>query len=68
MDVVIHGNFGLSSVGNISLGFPKTGKWYNYFTGEELNLSGTTANFNLRSSEFLLFTSMSLPKPESGIV
>jgi hypothetical protein len=68
MDVVIHGNFGLSSVGNISLSFPKAGKWYNYFTGEELILSGTTANFNLRSSEFLLFTSKPLPKPESGIV
>ncbi len=68
MDVVLHGNFSLSSVGNISLSFPKSGKWYNYFTGEELNLTGTTANFNLRSSEFLLFTNKPLPKPESGIV
>lgn len=68
MDVVIHGNFGLASVGSISLSFPKSGKWYNYFTGDELNLTSTTANFNLRSSEFLLFTSKPLPKPESGIV
>ncbi len=68
MDVVIHGNFGLSTVGNIPLSFPKVGKWYNYFTGEELNLTSTSFNFNLRSSEFLLFTSKPLPKPESGIV
>jgi Secretion system C-terminal sorting domain len=33
-----------------------------------LNLPGTSANFNLRSSEFLLFTNKPLPKPESGIV
>ena len=44
------------------------GKWYNYFTGEELNLTNTSFNFNLRSSEFLLFTSKPLLKPESGIV
>ena len=68
MDVVIHGNFGLSTVGNIPLSFPKVGKWYNYFTGEELSLTSTTNNFNLRSSEFMLFTSKPLPKPESGIV
>lgn len=68
MDVVIHGNFSLNSAGNISLSFPKAGKWYNYFTGEEMNLPATTASFNLRSSEFLIFTSKPLEKPESGIV
>ncbi|MDG1276707.1 MAG: alpha-amylase family glycosyl hydrolase [Algoriphagus sp.] len=68
MDVVLHGNFGLSSVGNIPLTFPKTGKWYNYFTGEEFNVTNTTINFSLRSSEFYLFTDKKLPTPAKGIL
>ncbi|WP_075350759.1 alpha-amylase family glycosyl hydrolase [Algoriphagus marinus] len=68
MDVVLHGNFGLSSVGNISLTFPKAGKWYNYFTGEEFNVASTTVNFSLRSSEFYLFTDKKLPTPPQGIL
>ncbi|HCH44851.1 MAG TPA: 1,4-alpha-glucan branching protein [Algoriphagus sp.] len=68
MDVVLHGNFGLSNAGNVSLSFPRTGTWYNYFTGEEFNVSSTTVNFNLRPSEFVLFTSKKLPKPNPGIV
>jgi glycosidase len=68
MDVVLHGNFGLSSVGNIPLTFPKTGKWYNYFTGEEFNVTSTTINFSLRSSEFYLFTDKKLPAPAQGIL
>jgi len=68
MDVVIHGNFGLGTAGNVPLSFPSTGTWYNYFTGEELTITSTTVNFNLRASEFLLFTSEPLPKPEDGIL
>jgi len=68
MNVVMHGNFGLSNVGNVPLSFPKTGKWYNYFTGEEFEVSSTTVNFSLRSSEFYLFTDMKLPTPIAGIL
>ncbi len=68
LNVVLHGNFGLSNVGNIALNFPKTGKWYNYFTGEEYNVTGSTLNFGLRSSEFYLFTDKKLPTPPQGIL
>lgn len=68
MNVVMHGNFGLSNVGNIPLSFPKAGKWYNHFTGEELNVTSTTVNFSLRSSEFLLFTDKKLATPKAGIL
>ncbi|MFC3414904.1 alpha-amylase family glycosyl hydrolase [Algoriphagus hitonicola] len=68
MDVVIHGNFGLSNAGNVPLAFPSTGTWYNYFTGEEFNVTGSTVNFNLRPSEFYLFTNERLPTPERGIL
>ncbi|MEP2132587.1 MAG: alpha-amylase family glycosyl hydrolase [Algoriphagus sp.] len=68
MDVVMHGNFGLSTAANVPLRFPKTGTWYNYFTGEELIVSSTTVNFSLRSSEFYLFTDQKLAKPVAGIL
>ncbi|WP_297337855.1 alpha-amylase family glycosyl hydrolase [Algoriphagus sp.] len=68
MDVVLHGNFGLSNAGNVPLAFPSTGSWYNYFTGEEFSVSQTTVNFNLRPSEFYLFTNKPLPTPDSGIL
>jgi hypothetical protein len=68
MDVVLFGNFGLSSAGNVNLSFPKTGTWYNYFTGEELTVSSTTMKFTLRPSEFYLFTDKKLEKPTAGIL
>ncbi len=68
MDVVMHGNFGLSSVGNVPVSFPKSGKWYNYFTGDEITLSGTTLTVNFRPNEFVIYTSKKLPTPEAGIL
>jgi hypothetical protein len=68
MDVVMHGNFSLSSYGNISVSFPKSGKWYNYFTGDEITVSGTTLTVNFRPNEFVVYTSKKLPAPEGGIL
>jgi glycosidase len=68
MDVVIHGNFGLSTAGNTSVSFPKSGRWYNYFSGEELTLTGTTKTMNFRPNEFVLYTSKKLPAPPQGIL
>lgn len=68
MDVVLHGNFGLSNAGNIPVSFPRSGKWYNYFTGEEITISGTTLTMNFRANEFVLYTSKSLPTPPAGIL
>lgn len=68
MDLVMHGNFGLGIAGNASVSYPKAGKWYNYFTGEELTLAGTTLTMNFRPSEFVLYTSEKLPTPDQGIL
>ncbi|TDQ18634.1 putative secreted protein (Por secretion system target) [Algoriphagus boseongensis] len=68
LDVFLFGNFGLTTVGNIQVQFPKTGKWYNYFTGEEFTVNSAQVSFGLRPNEFYLFTDKPLPKPESGIL
>ncbi|HEX3072380.1 MAG TPA: T9SS type A sorting domain-containing protein, partial [Ignavibacteriales bacterium] len=43
--------------------FPKTGSWYDYFTGDSLNLSNTTDTLDLKPGEFRLYTSVKLDGP-----
>jgi glycosidase len=68
LQVVLHGNFGLSDLNNASLSFPNPGTWYNYFTGEEISVTGNSRAFRLRANEFMLFTNKKLPTPEEGIL
>ncbi|MFD2201439.1 alpha-amylase family glycosyl hydrolase [Shivajiella indica] len=66
--VVLHGNFGLTDLNNASLSFPNPGTWYNYFTGEEINVTGNSMAFRLRANEFMLFINRKLPTPEGDIL
>jgi 1,4-alpha-glucan branching enzyme len=66
--VVLFGNFGLNTANNASLTFPRSGEWYNYFTGEEIEVTGNSRTFRLRPNEFLLFTSEPLETPEGDIL
>ena len=68
LTVFLFGNFDLVTQGNQQIQFPKTGKWYNYFTGQELNVSTPQVGFGLRPNEFYLFTDKPLPTPEKGIL
>ncbi|TVP43233.1 MAG: T9SS C-terminal target domain-containing protein [Mongoliibacter sp.] len=68
LDVVLHGNFGLTTANNAALNFPRPGKWYNYFTGDEIEVTGDSKTFRLRPNEFLLFTSEPLQTPEGDIL
>ncbi|MBC6365255.1 alpha-amylase family glycosyl hydrolase [Algoriphagus sp. AK58] len=68
LDVVMHGNFGLNTASNVTVTFSKTGKWYNYFTGEEITVSSTSYSMSFRPNELVLFTSKKLPVPEKGIL
>jgi 1,4-alpha-glucan branching enzyme len=68
LQVVLHGNFGLTDLNNASLSFPNPGTWYNYFTGEEISVTGNSRAFRLRANEFMLFTNKKLPTPEEGIL
>jgi 1,4-alpha-glucan branching enzyme len=68
LQVVLHGNFGLTDLNNASLSFPNPGTWYNYFTGEEINVTGNAMAFRLRANEFMLFTNRTLTTPEGDIL
>ncbi|UMB61831.1 alpha-amylase family glycosyl hydrolase [Lutibacter sp. A80] len=64
-DVVIVGNFDITSK-SITANFTKTGTWYEYFTGEENNLSTTTQSITLKPGEYKLYTSKKILDPRGG--
>ncbi|WP_373494611.1 alpha-amylase family glycosyl hydrolase [Aquiflexum sp.] len=66
--MILHGNFGLTDINNADLSFPAQGTWYNYFTGEEINITGNSRTFRVRANQFLLFTNQKLPLPEGDIL
>ncbi|MEA5458209.1 alpha-amylase family glycosyl hydrolase [Arcicella sp. LKC2W] len=48
--------------------FPKTGKWYDFFTGTITEITDVNTRFNLKAGEFHIYTSTPLPKPEANLV
>jgi 1,4-alpha-glucan branching enzyme len=48
--------------------FPSAGKWYDYFTNEELNVSDLAKTYILQAGEFHIYTTNQLAKPESNLV
>ncbi|WP_258102747.1 alpha-amylase family glycosyl hydrolase [Marinoscillum sp. MHG1-6] len=57
MDVCVIGNFGLES-GNIDPAFTKTGAWFDYFSGEQVDVADVNATITLKPGEFHVYTSI----------
>ena len=60
-------NFDLAERSVASI-FPSVGKWYDFFTGTELNVSDLTTKYTLKAGEFHIYTTTQLPKPEADLV
>lgn len=67
MDVFIIGNFGVLTL-NPNGNFSKTGWWYDYFSGDSLNVTNVSAPVSLLPGEFRIYTSVKLPQPESDLL
>ncbi len=67
MDAVVVGNFAVAER-TATPGFPATGTWYNYFTGDSLEVSDTGMTLDLAAGEFHVYTTDGLPTPEAGII
>ncbi|MDP2038586.1 MAG: alpha-amylase family glycosyl hydrolase [Ignavibacteria bacterium] len=67
MNVVVIANFAVFT-DTMLPEFQNTGKWYNYFTGEELNVVNADMPVTLEPGEFKIFTTVKLPTPEQGIL
>ena len=67
MDVVITGNFAVQT-GTIDPNFSRTGKWYDYFSGDSITVTDVHSNIPQDPGEFHIYTTVRLPKPEDGIL
>ncbi len=54
-NAVVLGNFGVST-NNINPAFQNTGWWYEYFSGDSLNVSDPNALISLQAGEYRLYT------------
>lgn len=70
MDAFIIGNFGVTQLSSRP-NFSKIGYWYDYFTGDSINVTSVTNltdSIVLAPGDFKLYTSVKLPLPEQGIL
>jgi len=66
LNVVIIGNFGVNNA-ETAVSFQHGGIWYDYFSGEGFNSSGSDS-VNLAPGEFHIYTDKKLATPEEGLV
>ena len=62
MSVCVAGNFDVKT-GSVNPQFPKTGIWYDYFSGDSLNVTDLSATITLQPGEYHLYTTVRLQKP-----
>jgi glycosidase len=62
MNVDVLGNFGLTQA-SITPTFPQTGMWYEYFTGDSINVLNINDQISLQPGEYRLYTSRKLATP-----
>jgi glycosidase len=65
MNVFIAGNFGIQE-GNLTGDFPHTGYWYDYFSGDSINVTEAGYIIALEAGEYHLYTDRRLEKPDIG--
>jgi 1,4-alpha-glucan branching enzyme len=63
MNVVILGNFDVAST-SVVPGFLHTGTWYDYFTGQPLEVSDLAETLPLEAGEYRLYTDVQLETPQ----
>ena len=62
MDVVVLGNFDVEDA-SITPGFPGSGTWYEFWTGEELEVTDVNMSFDFAPGEYRLYTTQPLETP-----
>jgi 1,4-alpha-glucan branching enzyme len=67
MDAIVAGNFGLSVL-VVETDFPRSGTWYDYFSGKTLEVAQNRTLLRLQPGQFHIFTSKALPSPEAGLL
>ena len=63
MDATIIGNFDVSEK-NIDPNFQQTGTWYDYFTGEPIEITDVNEEITLAPGEYHIYTTVQLETPD----
>lgn len=66
MDAVVIGNFDVNS-GSIQPGFTRTGYWYEYFTGDSIQVNALDAFIDLKAGEYRIYTTKKITTPQTGL-
>jgi glycosidase len=67
MDVVIFGNFSVWP-SSLKPQFQKIGMWYDYFSGDSVNVAAVDTSFALNPGEYHIYTSVKLPVPDTAVL
>lgn len=65
MQVNIIGNFGIQTA-DLQPSFSQDGNWYNFFTGDTLNISNPDTTMSLKPGEFHIYTTEKFKQPEGN--
>jgi glycosidase len=65
--VFLLGNFDTKTQ-TIPAGFPSAGKWYHFFSGQEVQVTDANQSVSLEPGAFHLYSTAKLPTPEAGLV
>ena len=63
MDACIIGNFDVNPA-SITPNFQQTGIWYDYFTGNSIEVSNTSSQIELQAGEYHIYTTKQLDTPQ----
>ncbi len=63
LKVTILGNFGVTQ-GSLNPSFQESGYWYDYFTGDSVNVINVTEGITLQPGEYRLYTNKKLTTPD----
>ncbi|GAB2566202.1 alpha-amylase family glycosyl hydrolase [Spirosoma areae] len=65
--VFLIGNFDTRTQA-VNAGFPSAGKWYHFFSGQEVQVTDASQSILLEPGAFHLYSTSKLPTPEAGLV
>lgn len=66
MDVVIIANFEVNEISMVP-GFTQTGTWYDYFSGESIEVADLNNAFALQPGEYRIYTTVELETPDISV-
>ncbi len=63
MEVVVAGNFDVNAM-TMNAKFAHTGTWYEYFSGDSIEILSESKNLDFKASEYRIYTDKKIAKPE----